>query len=190
MPKNHKAPNVRFTSAPLSLNVREMEQFVVGRKTTAPKLKLLEGNPGKRPVGPGVQLPPVAPEEPDWHDWWPVKRGSGLVADRRARAVASTTWAQIVGQLDPLGLLAEIDDTILVDLCICRARIDACERNISADGIAVSGKHGPVKNPAAVAVHQYRTQPRAYISELGLSPAARARLRLPGDSKGGDDLLD
>lgn len=47
------------------------------RPGPAPKLravKELEGNPGRRPIKPGVKLPPASPSEPDWLQTFPAIR--------------------------------------------------------------------------------------------------------------------
>ena len=160
----------------------------MGTPGPAPKPHLQvvrEGNPGKRPVEPGVVLPPSDLEEPDWLDTFPtVPDPDEQAVNRRAREVARREWRRVVPVLKHSAGLADVDTQLVLDYCICVARIDQCERVISTGGLLIRGERGWQKNGATTIVGQYRTQLRAYIGELGLSPSARTRLTPP---KGGDD---
>lgn len=163
-----------------------------GPKPAPPALQLIGGE--KRPSRrrEGVELPPVAPDEPRWTDVFPGRaRGIGKV-----RADAARAWATIVPSLDRLGLLATVDFAALEEVCICHARIRECERLIAEDGILTDGRKGTVRNAATTVAHQYRTQLRSLIGELGLSPSSRGRIPgiplggIGGEGGSGDDLLD
>ncbi|MGW1277593.1 P27 family phage terminase small subunit [Streptomyces tsukubensis] len=80
-----------------------------------------------------------------------------------------------------------MDTSTLTDYCVCIARIDQCEREISANGILMLGERGWQKNGATTIVGQYRTQLARYIGELGLSPSARGRLTPPENGDDDDD---
>ena len=179
-----------------------------------------EGNPGHRPVKTGVRLPPAELAEPDWEQTFRrVRVGSPPPApdpdaterqqDRyeaaleryehraarrdeatRARTVARREWRRIVPVLKKTAGLGVVDAATLHDLCVCVARIDQCERDISRNGIWVPGERGAQKNPCTTAVAAYRTQFKSYIGELGLSPSARGRLTPPEDDGDGDDVFD
>ncbi len=145
-----------------------------------------EGNPGKRPVEPGVVLPPADLEEPDWLETFPAVRDKDVqAANRRAREVARREWRRVAPVLKASAGLADVDTNLLHDYCVCVARIDQCERELSHNGLLQLGERGWQKNGATTIVGQYRTQLRAYIGELGLSPSARTRLK-PTEG-GGDD---
>jgi P27 family predicted phage terminase small subunit len=144
-----------------------------------------EGNPSKRPVEAGVILPAADLDEPDWLETFPAVRAKDTqAANRRAREVARREWRRIVPALKHSAGLAEVDTQLVHDYCVCVARIDQCERELSTGGLLQLGERGWQKNGATTIVGQYRTQLRAYIGELGLSPSARTRLAAP---KGGDD---
>lgn len=165
----------------------------MGTPGPAPKPHLQvvrEGNPGKRPVEPGVVLPEGDLVEPDWLETFPAVRGSKALLDvnRRAREVARREWRRVVPVLKKSAGLADVDAQLAHDYCVCVARIDQCERELSTGGLLILGERGWQKNGATTIVGQYRTQLRAYIGELGLSPSARTRLAAPkgGDDDGGD----
>lgn len=149
-----------------------------------------EGNPGRRPLEPGLVL--AASEdlaEPDWQEAFPPVRGDAvqLELNRRAREVARREWRRVVPVLHFTAGLAEVDKHLLHDYCVVVARIDQCERNLSIRGLLIQGERGWQKNGATTVVAQYRQQLRVYIRELGLSPSARASFVAPEGSDDGDD---
>jgi P27 family predicted phage terminase small subunit len=136
-----------------------------------------EGNPSGKPLEPGVVLPPSDLEEPDWLETFPSGRDKEAQAvNRRAREVARKEWRRVVPVLKHSSGLADVDMQVARDYCICVARIDQCERELSTNGLMQLGQRGWQKNGATTIVGQYRTQLRSYIGELGLSPSARTRL--------------
>jgi P27 family predicted phage terminase small subunit len=144
-----------------------------------------EGNPSKTAKDPGVVLPPSDLEEPDWLQTFPAVRTKDVqAANRRAREVARREWRRVVPVLKHSAGLAAVDAQLVHDYCVCVARIDQCERELSTTGLLILGERGWQKNGATTIVGQYRTQLRAYIGELGLSPSARTRLATP---EGGSD---
>lgn len=150
-----------------------------------------EGNPGKRPIREGVKLPPAELTEPNWQDTFPVVKDKARQAEnRRAREVARREWRRVVPVLRHTAGLAEVDANLLLDYCVCVARIDQCERELSSRGLVVMGERGWQKNGAATIAGQYRAQLKVYIRELGLSPSARVSIKPPGDDDDGDDAFD
>lgn len=149
-----------------------------------------EGNPGKRAPKTGAKLAPHAPPEPDWRDWFQVTNGDHADDNGKCRAVASRTWQLIVPVLDAQGLLAQVDELVLADLCVCAARVHQCERDISRHGLWVDGERGAQKNPAVTAANQYRIQLKFYVAELGLSPSSRTGLPETEGVAGDDSPYD
>ncbi len=150
-----------------------------------------EGNPGKRPVEEGLKLPPAELEEPDWKETFPAVRNKELQeVNRRAREVARREWRRVVPVLKYTAGLADVDAAALHDYCVCVARIDQCEREISRNGMLLMGERGWQKNGATTVVSQYRAQYKIYLREFGLSPSARVGITPPGDDDDGDDVFD
>lgn len=164
--------------------------------TRRPALHVVRaGNPGHESAEAteakaGLQLPPSAPDEPDWQQWFPpaarAKRGE-TEAERavrlakastmtRCRAVARAEWRRVVPLLDGTGMLATVDRAVLVELCLVVARVDECERALSAEGLTWLGERGMQRHGATIIVRQYRDQLKWLVGELGLSPASRQRL--------------
>lgn len=146
---------------------------VPGRKPKPHLQVVREGNPGKRPVSEGVQLPPDELIEPEWAELLP---GSSA-AQKRARGTAGGLWARLAPTLArSVGLVGAQQET-LVDYCITWARIEQCERALSREGLVVDGvMGGVVRNPHSTVLNQYRAHLRSLIGELGLSPSAATRL--------------
>lgn len=146
-----------------------------------------EGNPGRRPLEEGLQLPPAELEEPDWLETFPtVKDKSQQEVNRRAREVARREWRRVVPVLKYTAGLAAVDAAALQDYCICVARIDQCERDLSRHGLLMQGERGMQKNGSATIVSQYRAQYKIYLREFGLSPSARVGIKPPGDDDDSD----
>lgn len=150
-----------------------------------------EGNPGHRPVEQGLKLPPADLEEPDWSETFPTTSDKTLEAlNRRAREVARREWRRVVPVLKYTAGLAAVDVAALQDYCVCVARIDQCERDISRNGMLMQGERGWQKNGATTVVSQYRAQYKIYLREFGLSPSARVGIKPPEGDGDGEDPFD
>jgi P27 family predicted phage terminase small subunit len=154
----------------------------MGKSGTAPRPRLTvlrEGNPGhrtKRQLERGVKLPPGAPAEPDWGErFGPVPGDRRLSAEAaRARARASREWQTVVPVLDAMGLLAQIDATVLEDWCTLVARLDQCERDITRRGLIMADGR---RNSSTMAAQGIRQRMGRIEGQLGLTPVARDQMR-------------
>ncbi len=138
------------------------------------KLKLLEGNPGKRPIYTEEPMPRLgAPDKPD-----------------DLSLIASAEWDRVVPELDRLGLVSPVDAAALVVYCEAVAIHAAAVAKITESGVLIEGARGGerVKHPAVQIARDAASTIRTYGAEFGLTPAARARMSLPGDAGGPDDL--
>lgn len=120
--------------------------------------KVREGNPSKVAIREGVIVPRAILAEPDWSE---VFKSSPLTevetANARCRVVASIEWRRIVPVLEVTAGIGEVDHATVKDLCVCVARIDQAERDLSERGLMVTAERGTVKNGAATSAGQYRT---------------------------------
>ncbi|AYN57268.1 terminase small subunit [Arthrobacter phage Bridgette] len=105
-------------------------------------------------------------------DRWERKK-SAVDASKFCRKRAAEEWGRVVPVLKHSVGLGNTDYFTVVDLCICIARLEWCERQISKEGLIVEGQRGPCRNPLTTVAAAYRTQFKTYIRELGLSPSAR-----------------
>lgn len=180
-----------------------------GRKPKPPALKILEGNPGHRSIPDAPKPPPRAPKQPSWGSIFALPSvpgptlAKGPLAEMRkleiaaARAYAdevrqlqkdaAAEWRAVVPVLDHQGLLATVDRGVLIDYCLCWARLLECERAISREGLVTAGQKGAVRNPKTITAAQYRAALRNYRAVLGLSPSDRGRLAPPGGIGAAED---
>lgn len=162
-----------------------------GPKPTPTVLKLIQGNPGKRPLNlsDGVNPPIQIPAAPKW-----------------LSTHASKEWRRIGAELAQLGLIAEIDKASLATYCQTWGDLCELEMAFAAQKRMVSDKMGKndtslmaayfQKTPTGFlresAVHkkivEMRSELDRYVRNFGLNPAARSRvsasnnaqLELPG----------
>lgn len=141
-----------------------------GRKAKPAVLKILDGNPGQRPIGKEPKPSSGAPECPDYLD-----------------AEARREWERIVPELDRMGLLSRIDGSALEAHCANYSRAVRAEKEIADVGITVTTENGLKKNPACTVADSCWRLVRSFLSELGLSPASRAKF---GNANAAADELD
>jgi phage terminase small subunit len=79
---------------------------VRGRKPKPVALKLLQGNPGRRPLNLDEVRPPVGCEKPDW-----------------LPPSASAVWDEVAPTLISMGLLTEIDGDLFASFCLLQGRV-------------------------------------------------------------------
>lgn len=115
-------------------------------------------------------------------------RRQAINGSRFVRKRAAEEWARVVPILRNSVGLAAPDWSVVVDMCVCFARLEWCEHEIARAGLIVMGQRGAAKNPMTTIAGQYRAQLKTYIRELGLSPAARTGL--PSSPAGEDDEDD
>ncbi len=144
------------------------------RKPTS--LRILEGNASKRPL-PSAEPQPRegTPTRPEW-----------------VSPEAKREWGRIVPELRRLGLLTMVDRAALVGYCQEWARYVQAEKILTKEGLTFSTESGYVTQRPEVAIAAKSLQlVKAFCTEFGLTPAARARLSAPGPKeKGLDDILE
>jgi P27 family predicted phage terminase small subunit len=135
------------------------------------KLTVVKGAPDKRARDAfHPECPPAyRPQEPDWHRIL-GPQSKRLVADAHAE------WELTVTELERRGMIARTDASTVVDYCLCHARVLQCERRLSREGFVIAGDRGPVKNPVAQLLGQWRSSLQKHRDSLGLSPLAMRRL--------------
>ena len=140
-----------------------------GRKPTPTHLKLVTGNPGKRPLPkkepkPELLIPPVPSE---------------LCDD------AKLEWGRVSVELHRIGLLSNIDRGALCAYCAAYGRWIKAERilrKIEANdpvshGLVVKTKSGNIiQNPMVGVANKAMLDMVRYASEFGMTPSSRARV--------------
>ena len=149
---------------------RKVIIVTAGRKPTPTNLKVLNGNPGKRPLPKNEPKPePIAPACPEWlHD------------DAKAE------WQRITPQLERLGLLTQIDMATLAGYCESWAQYKKAVIFINKKGdvYPIKDAEGTIKYlqqvPQVSIANKALANIRAIAAEFGMTPSARGRIQVPG----------
>jgi P27 family predicted phage terminase small subunit len=144
-----------------------------GRRPKPTRLKLLTGNPGKRPLN--ADEPQPDPAIPDC----PPELGP----------VARREWDRLVGELAALRLLTHLDRAALAAYCNAYALWADALDGIHKHGAMVKSPSGyPIQSPyIAIANRQAEIMLRI-ASEFGFTPASRSRIATPSPAE--PSLLD
>lgn len=134
-------------------------------------LKLLQGNPGKRPI--------LEEPQPDTYQRAPAP-------PRHLPKLASYFWRRHSRTLFSLGLLTKADISAYEAASMCYARYREAESYITEKGlvleVAVTDKKGDLvgtryqKNPATDIAIRERVLLKQYMEQFGLTPSARVKL--------------
>jgi len=149
-----------------------------GRKPKPTELKLIDGNPGKRPLPKNEPKPePIAPKCPTW-----------LHKD------AKKEWKRIAPQLEKLGLLTQVDMAALAGYCESWAQYKRAIEFIHKHGevYPIKDDEGRVKYlqqvPQVSIANKALQQVRAFCAEFGMTPSARGRMSVPGAEDKEDEM--
>ena len=139
-----------------------------GRPPKPTHLKILEGNPGKRPINISEPKPrPVTPNCPSW-----------LTNE------AKREWKRLVPELETLGLLTIVDRGALAACCQAYGRMVEAEQFLqraAKTGFMFKTESGYLQQLPQVSIAQkYAQQYRGFLALFGLSPSDRARLTVDG----------
>ncbi len=132
-----------------------------GRKPKPTKLKLLQGNPGHRPLNQNEPEPKTEIPEPPGH----------------LTVGALTEWNRISQQLFNLGLLSGIDRTELAMYCQAYDRWVEAEKVIEEKGVLYKTKSGNVMtSPMLWVANKAMDQCHKFLTEFGMTPSSRSRV--------------
>lgn len=132
-----------------------------GRKPKPTELKVLEGNPGKRPLN--FNEPHPEKKLPDCPDW---------LEDE-----AKAEWDRLAVPLFNLGLLTELDMAPFATYCQAYARWKEAEEFISQHGSIIKTKTGFWQQVPQVSISRAnQAMMIKAAAEFGLTPSARSRL--------------
>src|SRR5690606_16722696 len=141
----------------------------MGRRGPPPKpthLKLLAGNPGRKPLPPDEPQPEVAEPKCPAH----------------LKGEARREWKRIVPELLDLRVLSRVDRAALAAYCQAYARWVDAEEIIRREGLLVvyETKGGTLyqqQHPAVGIANEALRQMKGFLTEFGLTPASRTRVR-------------
>lgn len=140
------------------------------RKPTA--IKILEGNPGKRPLPNEPRFRPMDFQPPSWLD-----------------SEGKKVWKFLAPELEKLNLLSQADYMAFVALCQTWAIWISCQRFLKKSGMTFSTPNGYVQQRPEVSIsHKVLDQLKSLLTEFGLTPASRSRISLPPAEEGEDPM--
>ncbi|APM39939.1 phage terminase small subunit P27 family [Clostridium kluyveri] len=143
-----------------------------GRKPKPTALKVLEGNPGKRPLNVNEPKPEKkAPKCPTWLE-----------------PEAKKEWRRMSRSLEAIGILTKVDAASFAGYCQSYARWKEAEEFLTKHGTIFKTPSGYIQQVPQVSIAQtYLKIMKDFCSEFGLTPASRTRINVDKDS---NDCLD
>lgn len=148
----------------------------MGKRGPAPKptaVKKLQGNPGKRPLGKGEPTPGVGQRAPTVPAW----------LDERAKAI----WKRYARQLWEMRLLTEVDVEAFASLCEATALYHTAVEMIRKRGPVQESATGYTQKSGWMTVRDSALADlRALWKEFGMTPSARAGLKLEPEKQEDD----
>lgn len=147
-----------------------------GRKPLPTHLKLIKGNPGRRPLN---EDEPEAPYE--------RPACPGHVSDK-----ARETWGYVCGLLEGMGIISTVDAIAIEVLCEAYADFLAAGEELKSLGspyYRTKTESGAVMHrahPAQAARRDADARVRAWLSEFGMTPAQRSKIKLGSPKKSED----
>jgi P27 family predicted phage terminase small subunit len=144
-----------------------------GRRPKPTRLKLLTGNPGKRPLNADEPKPEAAIPE------CPVELGP----------VARREWDRMAAELAPLRILTQLDRAALAAYCGAYAMWAEATESIQKYGTMVKSPTGyPVQSPYVSIANRQAEIMMRIASEFGFTPASRSRISTPASKE--ESLFD
>lgn len=141
-----------------------------GRKPKPTALRVLEGNPGKRPINKNEPKPkPLAPTTSSWMS-----------------AEAKKLRKQLAPKLENMGLLTEVDGPAFDFMITHYALAAEAAAMIKRDGIIDESKPTLKAHPAMKILKDNSAAFLRYASSFGLTPAERSRLNLAAPEEDDD----
>ena len=137
---------------------------MAGRPPVPTRLKVIRGNPGKRPLPKGEPQPTIGiPTRPGW-----------------LSPEAKREWNRVVVELAELGLLAKIDRALISAYCQCWATYVSAIRLIHERGMTFETPSGYVAQRPEVAIALRNLEKMNQLSgKFGLSPSDRSKMAMP-----------
>jgi P27 family predicted phage terminase small subunit len=156
---------------------------MTGRKPKPIAIKILEGNPGKRPINGLAPNPDAsAPKSPRWMS-----------------KEAKREWRRIVPHLARLKLMSDLDVAVLAMYCETYAQYIKAAKFIQEHGQTYTvdryDKEGRLydktchKYPEVGIMEACMDNVRKFASLFGLSPSDRARMVVPGAQEDEDEIF-
>lgn len=136
---------------------------VRGRRPKPTQLKVISGNPGKRPLNLSEPKPEGPAQCPAWLD------GGG-----------KAEWRRVAPHLEKMGLLTAVDMAAFACYCDAVSKLEQANNKIESLGlIAKTGGGGAKVSPYFTIRSKAMEEIRAFASEFGFTPSSRGRIEMP-----------
>ena len=137
-----------------------------GRKPTPTELKVLRGNPGRRPLNAHEPaLPPLSSVMVD------------TAPPELTDAVAIREWERLAPMLRQARQITEAERGSLIALCQQWARYLEANGNVAGAGMVIKAPSGyPMPNPYIAIANKALANCTRLWAELGLTPSSRSRV--------------
>jgi P27 family predicted phage terminase small subunit len=132
-----------------------------GRKPLPTELKILTGNPGKRPLNENEPKPDVAiPEPPEF-----------------LSEIALEEWHRLVPELEKLGLISHLSRATIASYCQAFSRWQEAEEHLREEAYVLMGEKGGVyQNPWLAIANKAMEQLLKIGAEFGMTPSSQSRV--------------
>jgi P27 family predicted phage terminase small subunit len=142
---------------------------MAGRRPKPTKLKVLAGNPGRRPLNPDEPIPETAiPSPPDF-----------LNPD------ALQEWGRMSEKLYQLGMLAEIDRGLFANYCQAYGRWAETERQLKKTSTIIKTKNDNIiQSPLVGIANKAAKEMRDAASLMGIPATMRSKVHALGTGEG------
>ena len=134
-----------------------------GRKPKPTRFKVIEGNPGKRPINGREPQPP----------------GSQPTCPAHLSGPAKAEWKRLAKNLNRMGVLTQVDRAALAAYCQAYGRWVEAERALAETPTLLKTPAGYVQaSPWLTIANKQLELMHKFMAELGLTPSARSRLAI------------
>lgn len=131
-----------------------------GRKPVPTQLRIVRGNPSKRPLPKDEPQPALDAQMPQWMS-----------------PAAEKHWPIVAEQLHAAGLLTVLDVPALALYCEAFARWQDANEKVVKHGAVVKGAAGyPVKSPYLSVANRAYEQMVRMLEQFGMTPSSRSRV--------------
>ena len=132
-----------------------------GRKPKPSRLKLIQGNPGKRPLNPREPRPEVRIPTCPAH----------------LNPSGKAEWKRLAGEMHRLGILTDLDRAALSAYCQAYGRWVEAEKKLKETPLLIKLPSGYIQPSPWLAIANKQLElMHKYLGDLGLSPVSRTRV--------------
>lgn len=138
---------------------------VTGRKRKPTALRVLQGNPGKRPLPENEPVAPVGERTPG--------------VPRHLKGDARRAWRKVAPVLHNMRVLTDADLHALEAYCVAYARWRKAEDELALGNYVIKTDKGNlVQSPWVGIANKAMDQMRRFMVEFGMTPSSRARVKV------------